>query len=82
MAEAKQICSILIDIIKKEKMEVVVLGPASSPIEVVNNKFRFHALIKGKSRGTINRLIRIFDKVYKRKRDVRLSIDVDPANLI
>lgn len=82
LAEAKQICSILIDIIKKEKMDVVVLGPVSSPIEVVNNKFRFHALIKGKSRGTLNRLIRIFDKVYKRKRDVRLSIDVDPANLI
>lgn len=82
MAEAKQVCSILLDIIKKERMDVIVLGPASSPIEVVNNKFRFHALIKGKSRGTLNKLITIFNKVYKRKRDVRLSIDVDPANLI
>ncbi|MCX6111782.1 MAG: primosomal protein N' [Proteobacteria bacterium] len=69
-------------IIKAKKMNVITLGPTPSPIPVINNRYRHHIVLKGKSRSDLNSLLKIFNQEYKKHKSLRLSIDVDPYSFI
>ena len=79
--EAKKVAESILQSIKANKIEALVLGPSPSPIAMINKKFRYHVLIKGKSRGQLNKLLKVFNTSYKRKRSVKFNIDIDPNNL-
>ena len=79
--EAKKVSVDILNLIKGNKIDAVVLGPSPSPISMINKKFRYHVLIKGKSRGQLNKLLKIFNTSYKRKSKIKFNIDVDPNTL-
>jgi len=75
-AESKK----LFDKIDKDiKMDMKILGPAPAPFYRINRFYRRHILIKTKD---INRMTLELGKVlreYKKNRDIRIIVDVDPV---
>ena len=75
-AESKK----LFDKIDKEiKMDMKILGPAPAPFYRINRFYRRHILIKTED---INRMTVELGKVlreYKKNRDIRIIVDVDPV---
>lgn len=80
-AQAELVAQEIGGIIKRYRIDASVLGPSPSPIPLINNKHRFHLLVKGKSRSELNKLVKIFLKDHKRNAKVKMGIDVDPGNL-
>jgi primosomal protein N' (replication factor Y) len=75
-AESKK----LFDKIDKDiKMDMKILGPAPAPFYRINRFYRRHILIKTED---INRMTVELGKVlreYKKNRDIRIIVDVDPV---
>ena len=75
-AESKK----LFDKIDKDiKMDMKILGPAPAPFYRINRFYRRHILIKTED---INRMTAELGKVlreYKKNRDIRVIVDVDPV---
>ena len=75
-AESKK----LFDKIDKDfKMDMKILGPAPAPFYRINHFYRRHILIKTKD---ISRMTVELGKVlqeYKKNRDIRIIVDVDPV---
>lgn len=80
--EACSVLDILKDIMKSNSLDIRVLDPNPSPIPVINKKHRFHIVIKSSSRANLNSLLKSFNRLYKRKRNVKLGIDVDPSSFV
>ena len=64
--------------------EFTVLKPMPSPIDKIQNRFRWRIIIKGNMTTEANRILNkclkeIYDKNYK---NTRLSIDINPNNMI
>jgi len=61
-----------------------ILGPAPAPLEKLRGRYRWHLLIKAPNAQTISRLvvssIGKIEGILPRK--VRLSVDIDPTNLL
>jgi primosomal protein N' (replication factor Y) len=62
--------------------DCVVLGPAQSPIAKVRGKYRYHILIKAKKLKECVRVLRQRLDSMPLPRDVNLTIDVDPQNML
>jgi primosomal protein N' (replication factor Y) len=64
--------------------ELHILGPASSPIERINNRFRFQCLLQSPRRQELHNALKNINiniiKQIKQKR-ARFIIDVDPYNM-
>jgi len=80
--EAHASLKVLSDIIRSNRLGITVLEPSPSPIPVINKKHRFHIVLKSSSRGNLNNVLKNFNTLYKRKRNIRLNIDVDPGSFI
>jgi primosomal protein N' (replication factor Y) len=80
--EAASVFKILEDIVKSKTLDIRLLDPSPSPIPVINKKHRFHIVLKSSSRANLNSLLKSLNKLYKRKRNVKLGIDVDPSSFI
>lgn len=79
--KTEEVFNFIDKVIKNKKIEVDILGPAPCPIEIINNRYRNHILLKGKSKGELNNLVNILNKNIKRDKKVRISIDVDPYSI-
>ena len=79
---AAESADLIKDIIMKKDLRVSILGPSASTIALINKRYRHHILLKGQSRASLNKLIKLFNSSYKRNKKVRLSIDVDPYSLL
>jgi primosomal protein N' (replication factor Y) len=79
---AAESADVIKGIIKKKDIKVTLLGPSPSTIALINKRYRHHILLKGQSRASLNKLIKLFNSTYKRNKKVRLSIDVDPYSLL
>lgn len=70
---------------KYTKQKIIVLGPMPPRISKVNNKFRYRLIIKCKNskdfRSMISELLISFGKNAKH-RDVTLTADINPENLV
>lgn len=69
---------------KLNKDEFKIFKPMPSPIDKIQNKFRWRIIIKGnmneKTNETLNEILKkIYDKDYK---NTRISIDVNPNNMV
>jgi primosomal protein N' (replication factor Y) len=63
--------------------EVDVVGPAPCPIEKIQDRWRWHFLIRSASVSALNQLVGPLTKEFKTKgRDVRLIVDRDPSSLL
>jgi primosomal protein N' (replication factor Y) len=64
---------------------VRVLGPAPAPIERIRNRYRWQVMLKSGARAEIRRVLeaaRIELAPILDRTDVRLSIDIDPVNML
>lgn len=63
---------------------VRILGPAAAAIEKIKDEFRIQILVKSNSRSALNRILHgaVNQLQEQRHRMSRVSIDVDPINLM
>jgi len=60
-----------------------VLGPVKSPIEKIKKEFRYQLLIKTTEMNSVRKILKnLIPDVYKLHHNVRVSIDVDPLNML
>lgn len=67
------------------RLKLDILGPAVAPYERIRNRYRFHLLIKSSSSAAISSIAGTLDN-WKRKtkkdRELRITVDVDPVDLL
>lgn len=61
---------------------VEVLGPAPAPIEKIQDRFRWHVLVRGSAAGVGRVLHAAADGFEPQGKGVRISLDRDPLNLM
>ena len=62
-----------------------VLGPAPAPIERLRNRYRWQVMLKSAARAEIRRVLeasRAELTPLLERRDVRMTIDIDPVNML
>lgn len=66
------------------RKEADVLGPAPSPIDRIRDRYRWQVLLKGENPGVLHQVCaEILEHYAKLSRgDIRISIDVDPENMM
>ena len=84
--EIKKVSNLAYEIAVKnlDSEEFKIFKPMPSPIDKIQNKFRWRIVIKGnmneKANETLNELLKIlYDKDYK---NTRVTIDVNPNNMV
>jgi primosomal protein N' (replication factor Y) len=68
------------DAIAKE-VGTEVLGPVSCPLARVKNKFRFHLLLRDRSKPRLHRILKTFDDLPRDERE-GLTVDVDAMTIL
>ena len=66
---------------------MIILGPSIAPIERIKNNWRFHLLIKVEKSYLSNLYNHIsntigFDIFYKKNKDIKIEIEVDPISIL
>lgn len=61
---------------------VQILGPAPAPFERLRGRFRQHVLLKCENRGPIREVARVALEEKPRWSSTRISLDIDPQNLL
>ncbi|GAW68140.1 primosomal protein N' [Geoanaerobacter pelophilus] len=73
----------LLQKIKREcRLRVEVLGPVTAPLGKVRGRFRWQILLKGRERADLHRLLFHFRGGFSHPSTVRLTIDVDPVDML
>jgi len=79
---ATEVADIIKKTIKDHKLKVTLLGPTPATILQINQRYRYHVLLKSQSRACLHKLIKLFNYSYKRNKKARINIDVDPYTLL
>ncbi len=74
-----QLDNLLYNIEKIDKVDYKILGPSPAPFSKINFNFRWHAIIKVREIGKFNSLLLKTMENFKRKKEVKIIIDVDPV---
>lgn len=78
----------ILEIVERKKQDgfkLSVLGPAPAPLHKIQNRYRYHFLIKASSSSVISSLAKTlyaWKKNVKGVKDFRLNIDVDPVDML
>ncbi len=64
------------------KVRVEILGPAPAPIYRLRNRFRRQILLKAPNRNDLHRLLALWRCRAKVDANVRISVDIDPVDLM
>ncbi len=64
------------------KIRVEILGPAPSPIYRLRNRFRRQILLKAANRGDLHRLLSTWRQQGTVISTVRISVDIDPVDMM
>ncbi len=67
---------------RTKDLGIRLLGPAPAPIFIVNNKKRYHTLLKGDSWAPIRFLVREILSKFSSWRNFKLQIDMDPYHML
>jgi len=62
--------------------EVTIIGPAPCPIERIENRWRWHVLLKSSQAGDLTRLSRYFMERFAVPARLRVTLDRDPVALL
>ena len=76
---AKQIAALLAKSAKPETVRV--LGPAPAPIERIKRRYRWQVLVKSRERHELRAILSLVTS-YPARDGVRISIDIDPVNML
>ena len=80
--EAKKIHKYLKERIITKKIGVLLYSPVPAPIDKIKNKYRYRMIIKCLYNNQINELLEQTIKANEIKKDVRLSIEINPQNMM
>lgn len=61
---------------------VSILGPVSAPIKMINEKYRYHLIIKSKSVKDLLNIIAYIESGTTISSSVKVDIDIDPLSLM
>ena len=64
------------------RLDVRVLGPAPSPLQVLRGRSRFQCLIKAGDWLRIRQLFAVVQHQFSRERNLRFTYDLDPVNML
>ncbi len=80
---AKEITETARKIVKEMGLDIKILGPSESPISRLRGLYRWQVLIKGNSHKTIKNLFKDLNNIIeKRKRNIRIIVDIDPISFM
>jgi primosomal protein N' (replication factor Y) len=80
--QAEQTVRLLTRIKKELKTRVELLGPAPAPIYRLRGRFRRQILLKASARSDLHRLILVWRQQSRTVSTVRVTIDIDPLDLM
>ena len=69
------------DAIAREGGGTDLLGPVSCPLARVKNKFRFHLLLRDRSRPRLHRVLKAYDDLEREDKE-GLTVDVDALTIL
>jgi primosomal protein N' (replication factor Y) len=61
---------------------VEVVGPAPAPLERIKGRWRWHVLLKGTVSQALREKARIIMDKLKKNKEIKVSVDVDPVDLL
>ena len=64
------------------KLDLRVLGPAPSPLQVLRGRSRFQCLIKAGDWLRIRQLFAVVQHQFAKERNLRFTYDLDPVNML
>jgi len=64
------------------RLRVEVLGPVTAPLGKVRGRFRWQILLKGRERSELHRILFHFRGAFNHPSTIRLTIDVDPVEML
>ncbi len=70
---------------KGQEFNIRVLGPVESPLAIIQNMRRYQCLIKSQDWKSIRNLfytLKTLQAAEKKLREVRISLDIDPINML
>jgi primosomal protein N' (replication factor Y) len=83
VAEQADIVARLLSRLKSElKIRVEILGPTPSPIYRLRNRFRRQILLKATNRNDLHRLLASWRQQMTPISTVRISVDIDPVDMM
>lgn len=63
-------------------LKISILGPAPAPLQKLKGLFRYHLLMKSPSSAALNRVLRDVCNKGKYSKEVRLTFDIDPYEML
>ncbi|MDD2580496.1 MAG: primosomal protein N' [Desulfuromonadaceae bacterium] len=81
-AQADTTARLLMQLKSEMKLRVEILGPAPSPIYRLRNRFRRQILLKGANRSELHRLLKAWRQRTATVSTVRISVDIDPVDMM
>jgi len=81
-AQADSTTRMLAQLKAELKVRVEILGPAPAPIYRLRNRFRRQILLKGANRGDLHRLLASWRQQAVVASNVRISVDIDPVDMM
>ncbi|MFC1479190.1 primosomal protein N' [Planctomycetota bacterium] len=61
--------------------KVIILGPAEAPLSFINNRYRYHIILKVPDKVPRNGLFRSHD-IFEAKKGIKITVDVDPLSML
>ena len=80
--QAEATARLLMQLKGELRVRVEILGPAPAPIYRLRNRFRRQILLKAPSRNDLHRLLALWRSRAKVDANVRISVDIDPVDLM
>jgi primosomal protein N' (replication factor Y) len=62
--------------------DLFLIGPAPAPLTKIKKRFRYHIFIKARNNHVINRAVSLLQTHIKLPNSVKLTIDIDPQNML
>ena len=72
----------IVQVLADESKKITILGPAPAPLEKIKDHWRWHLLIKSNSVKTLNKVVRITTAAKAKAKKIKLTIDVDPQDML
>ena len=82
ISESKKIYQYLKKRVLGENIGIILYSPVPSPIDKIKNKYRYRIIIKCLYKEDINKLLQDMLDTNEIKKDVRLSIEINPTNMM
>ncbi len=61
---------------------IIFLGPSPAPINKINNKYRYHLIIKSESVSKLMQTVAYLNNKIKISKQIKCDIDIDPVSLM